>query len=156
MKKTLLFILGFMFAVSAFAGGHFPMDGKVHFTSVENGYDMYFDISIEKHDQYPTMKYFIKPFKCKIWTNYEGDPGFGVKIEVYGNNGSFDGNYPQVKTYILTKDNPLELYVTYGIVTDVYNPGLIAFTENHGCSPLDSKCKIGDPPTIYESCSLTS
>lgn len=155
MKKILLLLLT-LFAIPVFADGHFPMDGVTHSTSIATPFTMYFDAQVEQHKQFPTMKYFIKPFDCKIWTNYEGDPGFGVKVTVYSMNTDLTGNYPVIKSFILAKDDPLELYATFGIVSSLYNEKPIVYTTNNGCSPFDSHCKIGDPPTIYESCALTN
>lgn len=156
MKKILLLVFGLLLAIPAFAYAFHPMDGKTYSTKAGpfSKAPIIFSMSTEKHMQ----KYFVKPFICKIWTNYQGDPGFGIKISLQYQNARLEGTYPQNKTFIINKDSPQEYYTVFGIVTSLYDPGPVINLMSTGCSPYDSHCPDPQHPKpitiVYESCSL--
>lgn len=151
MKKLILFVCAFMLSMCVFA--NYPiMDGSTH--EIAYGFFINWQISWYQQDKIPTMKHFIKPFHCKIWTNYIGDPGYGIKIDIGSGNVRLEGSYANMsnKPMILTKDHPINLYATFGIIEDDYKLPLTAL-ENQRCSPYDSHCRP-DKAIIYEECDL--
>ncbi len=104
----------------------------------------------------PSLKYFIKPFQCKIWTNYVSDPGYGVKIYLGAENAIIDGNIinPENPDIVITKDDPINIQATFGVVRDLYRPPVVVL-QSAGCSPFDSHCTPTTNPIVYISCDLT-
>ena len=155
--KKLLFIFGLLFAIPVFADypiAHHKMDGSIlQATTSKNAA---FSMSVYDRPEVPTLKHFIKPFHCKIWTDYEATPGYGIIVRAQALNAQFDGNeYPWSDCRILTKDEPINLQVTFGIVKRVYDPLPFIDVENNGCSPFDSHCTPTTKPVVYISCNLT-
>lgn len=153
MKKLLL-IFGLLFAIPVFAD-YYAMDGSTHQTAPHGMQTISFKMSTYQKVKVPTMKHFIKPFQCKIWTNYEGDTGYGVKIVVMSVNAIVKGTYPNERTtIILTKDNPLVFDASFGIVKNLYGAISSTWVTDYGCSPFDSHCTTTANSIIYESCNL--
>ena len=154
MKKLMLFICGCLFSMSIFADNseYHKMDGSIQDTHIYN--TIIWAIPYHQNFNFPTMKYYIKPFHCKIWTNYVGDNGFGIKILVASTCKNLQGTYPAYRFIILTKKQPLEYYVKFGVIKNLYQTPYIAMSS-YGCSPFDSHCTSKADTTVYETCDLT-